>query len=58
MDIIYGLGGVLLGWSIAWFVAGNSAVAWISIAVLLVLAFGVSAHLTGIRKGEKRVNDL
>jgi hypothetical protein len=58
MDIIYGLGGVLLGAAFAYFTTGESGLAWGIVGVFVVLAFVVSAHLTGIRKGEKRVNDL
>ena len=52
----YIIGGTwfLVGLATAFFIAGNSVTAWLILGVTGVAWFVLSAHLTGIRKGEKR----
>ena len=54
MNYIYIASGILFGASLAFFFSGNASAAWLDLGALAVLVFVVSAHLTGIRKGEKR----
>ena len=58
MDYAIGIGTFLFGAAFAFFIEGNSGAGWIVLGTLAVYVFVLTAHLTGVRKGEKRVSDL
>ena len=55
MDWVLGFTYGLIGFALAFFIAGVPLVTLIVLVVLGGFWFVLTAHLTGIRKGEKRV---